>query len=72
MGWQVLKAEASNATGGLAIQGINHDTAVEIDRNFSWNIGKWSVLDSRYDWSACEWSSGARERFEYLCTLARK
>jgi len=69
--WEVLTAEVSKATGGLAISGINHCASEEIDRKFFWTVGHHSFRDeSRFDFSGCRFGPGAEEKIAALRKMA--
>lgn len=70
--WIVKNAYSVPYGSGLLIVGVNNCTTVEIDREFRWNIGHYSVNDERYDWSNTVWAPGAKERFEQLQKLAAR
>jgi len=58
-GWQVLKASVSARNGGLYVEGINHESTDPLFRTFCWHIGKDSLKDTRFDFSSCQFASGA-------------
>lgn len=64
-GWEVHSARVAKS-GGLHIEGVNHDTTDERDRRFSWTIGYWSVADQRFDFSVCAFHEGAQAVYQRL------
>lgn len=71
-GWEILKAAVSVRTGGLCIEGINHDATAENDRKFVWHVGHHGIDDERNDFSGCEFAPGAEAKLAALRALRAK
>lgn len=72
MPWIVKTAEPSQATGGLKITGENTETTDPLFAHFIWDVGHYSLLDTRYDFSECAWEPGALEVYARLLIRARR
>lgn len=70
--WIVKTASVCSQGDGFAITGTNLDASVETDREFSWNIGHYSIEDSRYDFSGAVWGEGAKDRYAQLVRLSQR